>query len=321
MKRPLALVLSLAVHLLTLAFVLTGGWLVAAHASSFLAWLAGGFLVAIGWFVRPRLGRLPADAEVLDRSSAAELYGTAGRVAERIGVRGPARIAVRDLATDARYERMGLLRTPTLVIGLPLWLALTPKQRVTLLAKAFADVPTAEERTVETALGTLGEWREGLLGAGPMTVREEAQVKIAEASLGIAASPGGYEATSFLGRIAGRVLGAPVIAVEFALRRLARAGESRTEARRRARALRLVSERELDELDRLMATGGYLAPIQAAALRGESVQQIRQGALERSSVLTAGGDGELLALAESDRIDDELLKHYTRAIRGFGLIS
>lgn len=321
MKRPLALVLSLAVHLLTLAFVLTGGWLIAAHASSVLAWLLGGLLVAIGWVLRPRLGRLPADAEVLDRSSAAELYGTAGRVADRIGVRRPARIAVLDLATDTRYERMGLQRTPTLVVGLPLWLALTPKQRVTLLAKAYADVPTIEERTVETALATLGEWRQALMGAEPLTVREEAQVKIAESTLGIADSPGGYEATGFLGRIVGRVLGAPVVVVEFALKRLARAGDSRTEARRRARALRLVSERELDELDRLMATGGYLAPIQAAALRGESVQQIRQGALERSSVLTAGGDGELLALAESDRIDEELLGHYTRAIRGFGLIS
>ncbi|MFI6597010.1 hypothetical protein ACIBHX_12185 [Nonomuraea sp. NPDC050536] len=321
MKSHLALALSLAVHLLTLAFVLLGGWTIAAHASSFPAWLIGGFLIAVGWLLRPRLGSLPADAEVLDRSSAAELYGTAGRVADRIGAGRPARIAVRDLATDVRYERMGPLRTPTLVIGLPLWLALTPKQRVTLLAKAYADVPTAKERTVETALATLGEWRKALLGAEPLSVREEAQVKIAEASLGIAASPGGYEATGFLGRIVGRVFGGPVLLVEFALSRLARAGESRTAERKRVRALRVVSERELDDLDRVMATGGYLAPIQAAALRGESVEQIRQGALERSSVLTAGGDGELLALAESDRIDDELLRHYTRAIRGFGLIS
>jgi hypothetical protein len=79
---------------------------------------------------------------------------------------------------------------------------------------------------------------------------------------------------------------------------------------------------ELEEL----ATGGYLAPMQAAALRGESVAAIREGALARwrltdDGVLTSAPHSELLGMRESARIDDELRAHYTRAIRGFGLIS
>lgn len=75
-----------------------------------------------------------------------------------------------------------------------------------------------------------------------------------------------------------------------------------------------------------MSSGRYLAPIQAAALRGESVSNIRQGALTRSrlsddGVLTSAPGSELLGAQESALIDEELHRHYTRAIGGFGLIS
>ncbi|MET7337796.1 M48 family metallopeptidase [Nonomuraea sp. NPDC005650] len=326
MKRVLALLLALPVHLLTLGFVALGAWLILGQPGSVLTWLLGGTSLAIGWALRPRLGGLPADAEVLDRSSASELYGAAERVADRVGVRRPRKVAVMDLAPGTRYDRMGLLRTPVLVIGLPLWLALPPRQRVALLATAYARVPTGDELVVSGALFTLEAWRDALMGAEPLRVREEAQTKIAASSLGAVDQPGTtYEVAGMFGRMFGRVLGGPVLLIQYALTRLARAGEGRTLARQRKLARRAASEQDLADLDEL-AGGGYLAPIQAAALRGESVAAIRQGALARSrltddGVLTTPPHSELLGAHESELVDEELHAHYKRAIRGFGLIS
>ncbi|MEV4108907.1 hypothetical protein [Nonomuraea sp. NPDC049695] len=326
MKRLLAVLLALVVHLLTLGFVALGAWIILPHIDDLVAWLLGGTSLAIAWALRPRLGGLPADAEVLDRSSAPELYGVAERVADRVGVRRPAKVAVRDLTAETRYERVGPLRTPVLTIGLPLWLALPPRQRVALLATAYARVPTGDELIVDGALATLEAWRDALMGAEALRVRQDAQTQISASSLGAVDHPGTtYEAMGALGRLLGRVLGGPVLLVRYALTRLARAGEARTLARQQALARRAASERELAELDEL-AGGGYLAPMQAAALRGESAAAIRQGALSRSrlthdGVLTSAPHSELLGTHDSERVDEELLGHYTRAIRGFGLIS
>ncbi|TMR07923.1 hypothetical protein ETD86_49985 [Nonomuraea turkmeniaca] len=326
MKRLPALLVALAVHLMTLGFVVLGAWTILTRADSLLSWLFGALCLAIGWVLRPRLGRLPADAEVLDRDSAPELYAVAERVADRVGVKRPRKVAVRDLATETRYDRVGLPRTPVLVVGLPLWLALPPRQRVTLLATAYARVPTGEELVVSGALDTLEAWRDALMEAGPLRVREEAQTRITAASLGVADQPGTtYEVAGFLGRLVGRVLGGPVLLVRYVLRRLARVGKPRTRERQEGLARRVASPAELAELEELKA-GGYLAPMQAAALRGETATAIRQGALARSrltadGVLTSAPHCELLGTRESERVDEELTSHYARAIRGFGLIT
>lgn len=327
MKRLPALALALLVHALTLAFVGLGVWTTVVNSGLFVGWLFGGLLVAIGWMLRPRLDAgLPADAEMLDRSAAPELYGVVERVADRVGVPRPHRVAVRDLDPGARYVRTGLRRTPVLAVGLPLWLALSPGQRVTMLAVACAETPSLEEVVVDGALATLAEWRAALLGAAPLRVREEAQTKVVAASL-TADHPGtGYEVAGMLGRAVGRVLGGPLLLVEYTLTRLVRSDESRRRRRREERALRVVTASALGELEALAESGRYLAPMQAAALRGEGIASIRAGALARArltddGVLTAAPGSHLLHADQSDRIDEELLRHYTRAVRGFGLIS
>ncbi|WP_049575109.1 hypothetical protein [Nonomuraea sp. SBT364] len=325
MKRVTALIIALLVHALTVAFVVLGGWTIAVNAEFAVAWVLGGLLIGVGWLLRPRLGRLPGDAEVLGRESAGELYGTAERVADRIGVKRPAKVAVRDLAPAASYQKMGLLRTPVLVIGLPLWLALPPRQRVTLLAMAYAGSATGDGVIVGGALSTLAEWRGALMGAEPLRVREEAEVKIAATFPALEAPGTGYHAAGFLGRMIGRVLGAPVLLLEYGLTRLARSGDAEAAQRRLVLARRVSTPEEIAELEELITSHRYLAPMQAAVLRGENVTAIRQGALARFGTQQAGvfasPNAVLLGTAESDRIDAELLRHYTRAIRGFGLIT
>nr|SBO94427.1 peptidase M48, Ste24p [Nonomuraea gerenzanensis] len=321
--------LALVVHLLTLAFVVLGGWIILRAPGSILSWLLGGVSLAVGWTLRPRLGRLPADAEVLDRAAAPELHALADRVADRAGVKRPSQVAVRDLATRTRYDRVGLARTPVLAVGLPLWLALPPKQRVALLARAYARLPAGDERVVSEALATLDAWRDALLGpgSGPQQARMDAEDKMAGAApMALEAMRPAYDVTGLLGRLVGRVLGGPVLLTRYALGRLSRAGEGRVQARRRAATLRVASEAELAELESLEERGGYVAPMQAAALRGESVSAIRRTVLTKfrltaDGVWTSAPHSELLDSGQSDRIDEELAVHYARAIRGFGLIS
>ncbi|WP_344483168.1 hypothetical protein [Nonomuraea monospora] len=329
MTRLCALVLALVVHLLTLAFVALGGWIILRAPGSVWSWLLGGVSLAIGWMLRPRLGRLPADAEVLDRAAAAELYALADRVADRVGVKRPGKVVLLDLARRTGYDRVGLARTPVLLIGLPLWLALPPRQRVALLARAYARTPTGDERVVSEALATLDAWRDALIGPGsaPLKARSDAEDKIAAGTpMALEAVHPAYDVTGFLGRLVGRVLGGPVLLTRYLLARLARAGESRVRARHRALTLRVVSEQELADLEALERRGGYVAPMQAAALRGESVSAIRRTVLTKFQ-LTADGvwssapHSELLGTGQSDGIDEELAAHYARAIRGFGLIS
>ncbi|WP_219516413.1 hypothetical protein [Nonomuraea ceibae] len=325
MKRVTAFLLALLVHALTVAFVVLGGWTIAVNAEFAVAWVLGGLLIGIGWMLRPRLGRLPDDAEVLDRESAGELYGTAERVADRMGVRRPARIAVRDIAPAASYEKLGLFRTPVLVVGLPLWMALPARQRVTLLATAYAGSADGDGVVIGGALSTLAEWRGALLGAAPLQAREDAEVKITVTLGALDAPTTGYQAAGLLGRLIGRVFGAPVLLLEYGLTRLARSGDGQAAERRRALALRVATAEELAELEDLVAGHRYLAPMQAAVLRGENVTAIRQGALARfgarASEVPGSSNAVLLGEAESDRIDAELLRHYTRAIRSFGLIT
>ncbi|MEU7891644.1 M48 family metallopeptidase [Nonomuraea sp. NPDC049152] len=325
MRRSAALVLSLAVHALTLGFFVLGVTVVVNGSALFLSWMLGGLLVAIGVLLRPRLGRLPADAEVVDRAAAPELYGMAARVADEMGVARPVHVAVMDLATAAAYVRVGVRRTPALVVGLPLWLTLSPRQRVTLLAGAYASEETLDGLIVEGALSTLGEWRHTLLGAEPLTARREADLTMAM-SLGAWSPNSSYNAAGLLGRIVGRVFGWPVLVLEHVLRRLTPSGDPRAAARRRALTLRAVTEDDVAELDELVAGRSYLAPMQAAVLRGESVEEIRQAALTRSrladdGVLTSAPGSRLLGGPESAVIDTELSRHYARAVRGFGLIS
>ncbi|MET9343621.1 M48 family metallopeptidase [Nonomuraea sp. NPDC003804] len=325
MRRIAALVLSLAVHALTLGFVVLGVSIILNGPTRIVSWLMGAVLVGIGVLLRPRLARLPADAEVLDRDAAPALYGLAERVADEVGVARPAQVAVLDLATVASCPRIGLRRTPTLVIGLPLWLALSPRQRVTVVAGAYAAAETLDGPIVEGALSTLGEWRHTLLGSEPLSARTEADVAMAF-TLGAWAPSSSYNVAGMLGRTVGRIFGWPVLAAEHLLRWLIRSGDPRAAERRRAITLRAVTEKDLTELQELIAGRSYLAPMQAAVLRGESVEQIRQAALTRArlsddGVLTSAPGSRLLGAAESAVIDTELAGHYVRAARGFGLIS
>ncbi|MFI0417062.1 M48 family metallopeptidase [Spongiactinospora sp. 9N601] len=322
-RRAVAYAISLVVHLGTLAFFALGVQTIARAPQYTFAWLFGGLFAAIGVLLRPRMPKLARDAEPLTREAAPALHAMADRVADRAGVPRPALIAVRDLAAGTTYERTGLRRCPVLTIGLPLWLATSPAQRVALLAAACTRPDTADDLVVGGALATLGHWRHALLSSEPLSARQRAQEQM-QFTLGAYGAPDtSYEAAGTFGRAVGRVLGAPVLLLDLALRRLVRRDTALAAERAARRAAEIASPGALAEVEAaLAAPGGLVAPLQAAALRGENAAAIRQAALARAVETPSEGPvRSLLSDGESAAVDEELLAHYTRALRGFSLIT
>ncbi|MFC6082285.1 M48 family metallopeptidase [Sphaerisporangium aureirubrum] len=315
-KKVAALTLSLMVHGLTALLILLGGWIILWNPDFLLAWLGGGLIIAIGVLLFPRPRRLRADAEVVDRSSAPELYGVAERVARAVGTPPPVMVAVEDLSIGAQYVRVGWRRRPALVIGLPLWLVLPARQRVVLLAKAYTD-ETGDDILISGALWTLAQWRESLMSGGTLAKRGETHIYMATI-LGAAAPRGSYDAAGTLGQILGRVMGWPALLVERLLLALTRTPSSRSRSTP-TRLQAVTTDAEVTHLTEMMESRRFLAPLQAAALRGATVQEIRRAApvLEEDP---RPDRRELLPQPASDAIDGELSRHYSRAIRAFGLI-
>ncbi|MFI7418652.1 hypothetical protein [Nonomuraea sp. NPDC049684] len=321
-RRAAAVLMALVIHASTLALIALGVRVIYVNPGFLFAWMIGGVLIGVGVLMCPRPPRLPADAEVVERSAAPELHALAERVARAVHVQPPARVAVRDLGMTSEYVRTGF-GGRALVIGLPTWLVLPARHRVALMARAYAE-QAHEGLIVGTALTTLTQWRESLQGGGGSAshLREEQHTRIG-ALFGVQGTPAGtYEAAGSIGRAVGHVLGWPVLVLQRLLIRLARADGGRRTEQQLPEVDAVVTDADLRELSELMEGARFLAPVQAAALRGAATSAIRTSALDRASEIGMDtGDADLLTAQASSRIDCELSEHYARAIRGFGLIS
>ncbi|WP_066362416.1 M48 family metallopeptidase [Herbidospora mongoliensis] len=322
MSRVLAVLVSVVVHLFTLGFVALGVLLIAATPGFFLTWLIGGFLIAVGVMLRPRLGRVPQETEVLSEASAPALYALAARVAAESGVPRPV-VAVHDLGLGATYARVGLRRRAVLTIGLPVWLALSPALRVALLATACAQDRFDEGVIVGGAKATLAEVKVALFGLGGSQTRQRANLEMAM-SLGAWAPETSYETASWFGRMVGWVVGWPALVAEVVLIKLTAADTARAEAEVVRAASAVAGTDAITELAEVITSRRYLAPMQAGVLRGEDVASLRRAALDRAAVreIFSGESGApVVVITESEQIDLELRTHYERAARGLGLLS
>ncbi|WP_232533767.1 M48 family metalloprotease [Plantactinospora sp. KBS50] len=88
--------------------------------------------LATAVLMRPRLGRLHPLARVVDADRAPELHRLIREVADVVGVPPPHVVAV-DESFSAYTSAVGPRRRRVLCLGLPLWAALAPQERVALL--------------------------------------------------------------------------------------------------------------------------------------------------------------------------------------------
>ncbi|WP_432932179.1 hypothetical protein ACQPZZ_13875 [Microbispora sp. CA-135349] len=243
-------------------------------------------------------------------------------------------------------------RRPVLLVGLPLLLTLTPRERAGMLGAELArDVSGDPGRglLVPAALVTTGKWRHALVD-----MRVDRFPDFGDPLLAHHGGPGGRMASQAIGKVAGWVLVWPLLLAELALRRLVSVQAQHAVHYADQVAARAVSSRAVVEyLDALTMAESRLTPVMAAARRGETAEEIRRAVLSgdagrelitarredslagqgawqaeppaalRAVLLESAGvgDGPVglgpvgLGPGESDRIDAELSRHLARAVR------
>ncbi|SDC22127.1 Zn-dependent protease with chaperone function [Streptomyces prasinopilosus] len=156
----LAQAIALGVHGVTLALTAGGIWWVVSGWGG-AGMVPGLFLLALAWPLRPRLPGLPEEGPLLHRAEAPELYALIDEVARVAGTRGVDVIAV-DAEANAAVTTYGVRGRRLLVLGLPLWEILTPRQRIALLGHELGHYGHGDVRhglVVGTAYRSLTTWR------------------------------------------------------------------------------------------------------------------------------------------------------------------
>lgn len=160
-------IVAAVVHAVTLLFLLTALYLLAAGAALIpasvghpLLILGGLVLLLVTWIFRPRTPRLPDG--VLPRAQFPALYAVADRVAEQLGMRPLDGIFV-EHDYNASFYRYGWRRRRMLGLGLPLWLVLEPQERVALIGHELGHDRSGDAtrgRFVGGAIETLQSWHD-----------------------------------------------------------------------------------------------------------------------------------------------------------------
>jgi len=138
--------------------------------------LVGGvLLICIAVYLLPRFNRRPKHEEVLTRAQAPTLFGLVDRVAEAVGTKAPTLITV-DSWFGASTWDYGLRRRRALSLGVGMFGALQPQQRVALLAHEMGHFRNGDIRRglviqpAMTSLGRLADLFRGqpVIDIGPM---------------------------------------------------------------------------------------------------------------------------------------------------------
>ncbi|GAA2490539.1 M48 family metalloprotease [Winogradskya humida] len=154
--RVLIMVVAVVLLLFVAALAVCGIWLITYDFPK-LTILPGVALLALAIALRPRLGGLPSEIHELPESS--ELAALVTHVAEAIGAPQPHIIGVDD-SLGAYTTTIGLRRHRVLVLGLPLWSALTDQEKVALIGHELGHFANGDIRRgplVHMALTTLGK--------------------------------------------------------------------------------------------------------------------------------------------------------------------
>jgi Zn-dependent protease with chaperone function len=143
---------------LDIAAVGFGVWLVLDEFPS-VTTVPGVLLIAIGWLLRPRLGRFAEGWGTVGRADAPELFALLDRVAAATGAAVPDVVEL-DSDFNAAAGVVGLRRRRTLLLGLAMWGVLDPGQRVALLGHEmghFVNGDSAHSLLSQPALSTFGQ--------------------------------------------------------------------------------------------------------------------------------------------------------------------
>ena len=152
-----ASVIASCVHAVTLAMLVLAGVVLVRTPLRGLGIVTAGLLVGAAWLTRPRPGTAPEGVRWVDGPQTLRLVNG---IAHAAGAPAPHRVGF-DERLNASYAVVGWRRERLLIIGLPLWDALPPQQRVALLGHELGHAAAKDSRhllLVSTALEALHEW-------------------------------------------------------------------------------------------------------------------------------------------------------------------
>lgn len=157
----LAMLSAVPVHLLTVALVAADVWLaVSSSVPGYLRIGAAVILTGVLAEITPRWTRVPRGDRVLTPERAPASFAVLATVAEAAGTRPPDLLTVESNA-NASLGIVGVRRRRVIVIGMLLWNALSPEQKVAVLAHEFGHDVNRDHRRrwlLFTAVEALLRW-------------------------------------------------------------------------------------------------------------------------------------------------------------------
>ena len=152
-----AAILSIGITVLLVASVLVGVQLIL--SGNLFAILVGAILLLAAFASRPRRNVIPDDGRV-SRDEAPALWGVFDRIADALGTRPPDVLIV-DGGWNAAVGVAGLPRRRFAIVGLPLFAALSPEERVAVVGHEvghWVNGDPARSGIVWYAIGVLVAW-------------------------------------------------------------------------------------------------------------------------------------------------------------------
>lgn len=158
-RKGIAFVLAASVHLLSLALFASGLFVIAIGLPEIGPIPLGAGLCTFAWLMRPKPGKVPSQ-DIASRKDFPTLHALVNEVVYELGGRPINNIVVNE-DFNAAYGVVGWRRVPVLWIGLPLWMALHPQERLALLGHEVAHGVNGDVIRgflVGSALRALDEW-------------------------------------------------------------------------------------------------------------------------------------------------------------------
>lgn len=167
----LAWLLAAMIHLITLALIAGSGvWLaLSAGVPTPIRILVAAFGLGVVGFVQPFRRYRQSNGPVLERAVAPELFALTDDVAAALRAPAIDHIVIGP-DYNASYLKLGT-RKPAIAIGLALWAALDPSERVALLGHELGHGINGDlhrNLVISGALGTLADWQLLLFPAQPI---------------------------------------------------------------------------------------------------------------------------------------------------------
>jgi Zn-dependent protease with chaperone function len=156
LARVVSYTIAGCVDLLCPALLAVGAWLLVTMPNVVTVMLAI-LAFLLGLELRPRLGSWRKQRDVKYRKDAPELFGLLDQIAAGVGAKRVHGLIV-NASWNASYQAVGWRRRRVVTLGLPLWDALSPDQRVAVLGHEFAHGVNGDARhgaIVGASLGTL----------------------------------------------------------------------------------------------------------------------------------------------------------------------